>query len=103
MCGGVLGFISPHSLNSPITQLAGFPLVLIVHPSVLVKSAKELIELAKAKPGQLNYASSAIGSNPHLAAELFKSLAGVNIVRVAYKGGTPGVNAVAAGEVENVG
>ena len=84
----------------PITLAMSSPLVLIVHPSVPAKSARELIDLAKARPGQLNYASSATGSNPHLAAELFKSMAGVNIVRVAYKSGTPGVNAVVAGEVQ---
>ena len=74
--------------------------VLIVHPSLPVKSVRELIALAKARPGQLNYASSAVGSSNHLAAELFNLMAGVKIVRINYKGVGPAVNAVLSGEVQ---
>ena len=67
-----------------------------MHPSVAAKSVKELIALAKAKPGQLNYASSGSGGSAHLAAELFKSMAGVNLTHVPYKGGGPAVTASSA-------
>src|SRR4029077_16423430 len=70
----------------PISLLVTQPNVVVVHPSLPVKSVKELIALTKARPGELNYASNAIGGSTHLAAELFKSMAGVNIVRVNYKG-----------------
>jgi len=72
---------------SPITLAAISPLVLVVHPSVPAKSVKELIALMKAQPGKLNTATSGIGSGGHLAAELFKSMAGVNMTFVPYKGG----------------
>ena len=71
---------------APITLATSGPNILVVHPSLSVRSVKELIVLAKAKPGQLNYASAAFGTANHLAAELFKSMAKVNIVRVPYKG-----------------
>ncbi len=74
---------NPVSDFSPITLAVTTPLLLVVHPSLPVKSIKELIALAKAKPGELNYASGIAGSATHLPAELFKSMAGVNIVRVA--------------------
>jgi tripartite-type tricarboxylate transporter receptor subunit TctC len=61
------------------------PNILVVHPSVAAQSVKELIALAKAKPGTLNYASSSTGTASHLAGELFKSMAGVDIVRVPTK------------------
>jgi tripartite-type tricarboxylate transporter receptor subunit TctC len=64
-----------------------------------IKSVKELIAWAKAKPGELNYASASSGTSNHLAAELFKSMAGVNIIRVPYKGAGPALNAVVANEV----
>lgn len=70
------------------------------HPSVPVKSVKELIALAKARPGELNYAAGTLGAAPHLAGELFKVMAGVNIVRVPYKGSGPGLVGVMTGEVE---
>jgi tripartite-type tricarboxylate transporter receptor subunit TctC len=85
---------------APVTVATSAPAVLVVHPSVPVKSAKDLIALAKAKPGELNYGSGGPGSTPHLAAELFKSLAGVNIVRVAFKGTGPATNSVMGGEVQ---
>ena len=70
---------------SPISLVAMQPNVLVVHPSMPAKSAKDLIALAKARPGELNYGSLGTGSSPHLAAELLKSMAGIDIVRVNYK------------------
>jgi tripartite-type tricarboxylate transporter receptor subunit TctC len=84
----------------PITLFAISPAVVVVHPTLPVKSIKELIALAKAKPGALNYASGIAGSLTHLPGELFKAMAGVNIVRVAYKGGGPALNAILSGEVQ---
>jgi tripartite-type tricarboxylate transporter receptor subunit TctC len=83
---------------APITLLASTPNILVVHPTIAAKSVQELIALAKAKPGQLNYASSGSGSSAHLAAELFKSLAGVNLTHVPYKGGGPAVTSLVGGE-----
>ena len=74
---------------APVTMIASGPGLLVVHPSVPAKSVKELIALSKAKPGQLNYASAGNGTPPHLAAELFKSMAGIDIVHVPYKGNVP--------------
>jgi tripartite-type tricarboxylate transporter receptor subunit TctC len=85
---------------SPITLMTRSIDVLVVNSSSPVTSVKELIALAKAKPGALNYASGPTGSPPHLSAELFKSIAGVNIVRVPYKGGGPALNGLLAGEVQ---
>jgi tripartite-type tricarboxylate transporter receptor subunit TctC len=72
----------------------------VVHPAVAAKTIKDLIALAKAKPGSLNYGSGASGASSHLAGELFKYMAGVNIVRVPYKGQGPAVLAVLSGEVQ---
>jgi tripartite-type tricarboxylate transporter receptor subunit TctC len=72
--------------------------VLVVHPSVPAKSVKELVALARAHPGKLNYSSAGNGSNLHVAAELFKNLAGVNIVHVPYGGGGPALIAILNGE-----
>ncbi len=85
---------------APVTFAASTPNVVVVHPSVQAKSITELIALAKAKPGALNYGSGTSGSSSHLAAELFKYMAGVNIVRVPYKGQGPAVLAVLGGEVQ---
>jgi len=85
---------------APITVLASVPNVLIVHPSVGVKSVAELVALAKAKPGSLNYASPGNGSIPHLAGELFKRTAGVDIVHIPFNGVAPATNAVLAGDVQ---
>ena len=73
--------------------------VLVVHPSLPVKTVKELVALAKAKPGQLNYASAGTGSAIHLAMELFESTAGIQLVHVAYKGAAPAINDVLGGNV----
>jgi tripartite-type tricarboxylate transporter receptor subunit TctC len=84
----------------PITLLASAQYVLVVNSSVPVKSVKELIALARAKPGSLNYSSSGLGGPLHLAAELFKYRTGTNIVHVPYKGGGPASVALIAGEVQ---
>src|SRR5258706_10059052 len=85
---------------APITLLTTTPLVVAAHPAVAAKSVKELIALAKARPGQLNYGSGNTGSSSHLGAALFSSLAGVDIVRVPYQGIAPALNALLAGEVQ---
>jgi tripartite-type tricarboxylate transporter receptor subunit TctC len=82
----------------PITQLATSQYVLAVHPSIPARSVAELVRLAKAKPGALNYATGGVGSPLHLAAELFKNRAGVNLVHIPYKGGGPAASAVLTGE-----
>jgi len=82
-----------------VTQLASSPSVLVVHPSLPVKTVAELVKLTKARPGEMNYASTGSGSATFLAAELFKSMAGVNIVHVPYRGGGEAITAIIAGEV----
>jgi tripartite-type tricarboxylate transporter receptor subunit TctC len=84
---------------APVTLVARAPNVLVVHPSLPVKSVNGLIALAKARPGALNYASSAIGTTSHLAAELFKSMAKVQIVRVPYKGAGAATSDLLTGQV----
>jgi tripartite-type tricarboxylate transporter receptor subunit TctC len=85
---------------APITWIARSPNTVVVHPSLPVKNIRELIVLAKARPGQLNYASGGSGSATHLSVELFKAMAGVNIVRVPYKGNAPALNDLVAGQVQ---
>src|SRR5262249_35820084 len=85
---------------SPVTLAVTQPTMLVVHPSFAASSVKELVALAKAKPGALNYASGPAGSSSHLAAELFKAMAGVNIVRILYKGTGPALIDVIAGQVQ---
>jgi tripartite-type tricarboxylate transporter receptor subunit TctC len=85
---------------SPITLTDKSPNILVVHPSVPAKSLRELIAFARSKPGQLNIATGQSGSANHLAEELFKSEAGVNIVRIPYKGSALSVNAIISGEVQ---
>jgi tripartite-type tricarboxylate transporter receptor subunit TctC len=82
-----------------VTMLASTPNILVVHPSLPAKSVKELVALAKARPGQLDYASSGGGSSSHLAAELFNNMAGVKMTHVPYKGGGPAVVALISGQV----
>ena len=84
----------------PITLVASSPNVVVVHPSLPVKSARELVALAKKRPGELHYAAGSLGAAPHLAAELFKSMAGVNVVRVPYKGTGGSLVGLLSGEVE---
>ena len=85
---------------APIAKVGAAAYVLVAHPSLPVKSAKELIALAKARPGQLNYGSAGTGSSTHLAGELLKSRAGIDIVHVPYKGSAPVVIAIVSGETE---
>ena len=90
----------------PVTLVATSPLMLVVHPSIAAKSVQELVALAKANPGRLNFGSGGVGSTPHLSAELFKSAAGINAVHVPYKGGAPALNDLVGGQlsfmIENV-
>ena len=81
-----------------ITVTTSEPNILVVHPSVPAKSVKELIALAKAKPGALNYASGGTGSSVHLSAELFKSMGGINLMNVNYKGGSLALISVLSGD-----
>ena len=85
---------------SAITVAATTPNMIVAHPSVEASSVRELIDLAKARPGYLNYASGSIGSTPHLAPELFKNMTGVNIVRIPFKGSGPALVAVISGQVQ---
>jgi tripartite-type tricarboxylate transporter receptor subunit TctC len=87
---------------APITLAVTAPNVLAVHASVPATSVKDLIALAKARPGTLNYGAGVTGGTPHLAAELFKSMAGIDIVRVGYKGTGPALTAIAAGEIQMI-
>ncbi len=84
---------------APITLSMRSPNVVVVHPSLPVKSVKELIALANARPGALNYGAGGSGASPHLAAELLKFMAGVNILRINYKGTGPALVGLLAGEV----
>ncbi len=85
---------------APITLVASQPNILVVHPSVPVKSVKEFIALAKSRPGELNYASSGSGAAAHLAAELFKSMTKTSMVHVPYKGAGPALIDVLAGQCQ---
>ena len=85
---------------SPVTLAVTAPNLLLVHPSFPATTVKMLIALAKAKPGEYNYAAGSIGAASHLSGELFKSMAGVNIVRVPFRGTGPGLNAVIGGQVQ---
>ena len=83
----------------PVTLLATLPFLLVAHPSVPANNVQQLIQLARARPGQLNYASSGNGTTAHLAGEMLKSMAKINIVHVPYKGTVPGVTDLVAGQV----
>jgi len=83
---------------APLVLVATQPNILVVHPSLPVTSVRQLIVLAKARPGELNYAGSGMGAVAHLAAELFKSMAGVNIVHIPYKSAAPALIDVIAGQ-----
>jgi tripartite-type tricarboxylate transporter receptor subunit TctC len=85
---------------APITQAASLPNVLVVHPSLPVKSIAELIAYAKQRPGQLNFASAGIGTSPQMSIELLKSMAGIDMVHIPYKGTAPGVVDLLAGQVK---
>lgn len=111
----LVGAVSPQAINvtlypkmpydvmrdfAHITLIANVPNLLEVHPSVPVKTVRELIELAKARPGKLAYASSGNGTSIHLSAELFKSMAGVDMLHIPYKGSAPAVTDLIAGQVQ---
>ncbi len=85
---------------APVTRVASAPYVLIVNPALPAKSVKELVALAKSKPGQINFASGGNGSGTHLSGELFKSMAGINLVHVPYKGASLGMTDVMSGQVQ---
>jgi tripartite-type tricarboxylate transporter receptor subunit TctC len=85
---------------SPVAWISSTPNVLVVNSALPVKSVAELIALAKAKPGELNYASSGTGASNHLAGELFKVMSGIDIVRIAYKGAAQGLNDLIGGRVQ---
>lgn len=110
-----MGHIGTHAINAhifpklnydpdkdfaPVTLLVTVPNLLVVHPSVPVHNVRELIALAKSKPGGLSYASPGSGTSGHLAAELFKSLAGVFIVHIPYKGAAPALQDLMGGQVQ---
>ena len=84
---------------APITQIAKLPSLIVTHPSVPAKSVKEMVALARSKPGEIFYASGGHGTQTHLTMELFASMAKVRMVHVAYKGTTPGLIDLLAGQV----
>lgn len=87
---------------APITLVASTPFILAVNPSVAANSVKELVALARAKPGQLRYGSGGSGSPPHLSAEMFRSMTGIDVLHVPYKGITPAMIDAIAGQVQFV-
>jgi tripartite-type tricarboxylate transporter receptor subunit TctC len=89
----------PSQAFAPIALVATVPIVLVAHPSIPVKDVKELIALAKAKPGVLNFGSSGNGSTNHLAGELLKSMTGIDIVHVPYKGAAPAMTDLIGGHI----
>ncbi len=84
----------------PVTQVVSLPNLLVVNARVPAQTLAEFIALAKKSPGKLTYASAGIGTSPHMSMELLKSLAGIDILHVPYKGTTPGVNDLLAGTVD---
>lgn len=84
----------------PVTMIGNVPNVLVVHPSLDVATVADLVKLAKAKPGNLSFSSSGIGTSPHLSGELFSMMAGVKMVHVPYRGSTPAVTDLLAGQVQ---
>jgi tripartite-type tricarboxylate transporter receptor subunit TctC len=96
-----LGF-DPLNDFAPISVVAKAGPVLVVHPSLPVRSVKELIALAKSRPGQLNFGSGGRGTPAHVVGEIFKAATGINIVHVPYKGGVLAVNDLVAGQIEMV-
>ncbi|TMH44751.1 MAG: tripartite tricarboxylate transporter substrate binding protein [Betaproteobacteria bacterium] len=111
----LMGNVAPNAINvslfkdlpfdpvadfAPVSLVASTPNILVVHPSTPVRTVRELIALAKAKPGSLNFASAGVGSSSHLAGELFRILAGAEIVHVPYKGAGPAMVDVLSGQVQ---
>ncbi len=85
---------------TPITNLVNFPLLLVTHPAVAARNTRELVALAKSRPGQLSYASPGSGNSGHLAGELFNTMAGVQTVHIPYKGQGPALTDLLAGQVQ---
>ncbi len=96
-----LGY-DPSKSFAPISLLSSAPICVVVHPSIVANSLKELIDLAKSRPGQLNYGSGGNGHLMHIAGEMFKAAAGVDIVHVPYKGQSPAANDLVAGRIQIV-
>ena len=111
----LMGNVAPNAINvslfkslpfdpiadfAPVSLVASTPNVLVVHPSTPARTVKEVIELARSKPGALNFASAGVGSSSHLAGELFRTLAGAEIVHVPYKGAGPAMVDVLSGQVQ---
>jgi len=111
----LMGAVATHAINptlyakipydpvkdfAPVALVAQVPNILVVNPAVPAKSVKELVELARAKPGYLNFGSGSTGSTGHLAGELFKTMAGVQMVHIPYKGGAPAMADLLAGQVQ---
>ena len=94
-----LGF-DPIKDFTPVILAATQPNILVVHPSLPVKNVRELAALAKSRPGELNYSSSGVGTAAHLAAELFKTMTGTNIVHISYKSAGPALTDVIAGQTQ---
>ena len=100
--GPALGTKLPyHPIRSftPIAEAAIIPIVLVVHPTVAARSLRELIQLAKAKPGQLAYGSNGVGTTTHIAGEVFKRVAGIDLVHVPYKGGGAAISDAIGGQI----
>jgi len=111
----LMGNIAPNSINvslqpklpydpvadfAPVSLVASTPNILVVHPSLPVRTVKDLIALARARPGQLNYPSAGVGSSSHLAGELLGILTGIKIVHIPYKGGGPAMIDMISGEMQ---
>jgi tripartite-type tricarboxylate transporter receptor subunit TctC len=111
----LMGNVAPNAINvslfkdlpfdpvadfAPVSLVASTPNILVVHPSTPARTVKEVVALAKAKPGTLNFASAGVGSSSHLAGELFRILAGADIVHVPYKGAGPAMVDVLSGQVQ---
>jgi tripartite-type tricarboxylate transporter receptor subunit TctC len=109
----MVGGIGPHGINAglypklsydpvrdfePIVHVVNAANILVVHPSVEARDIKQLVALARAKPGALNYASNGTGTSPHLAAEMFASAMGVKLTHIPYKGSAPAVTAMLGGQ-----
>ena len=90
----------PYKDLAPVAKLADYPMALIANPSVPASNLKELIALARAKPGALSYGSAGIGASGHLAGELLNSAEGINLVHVPYKGGAPALADLVAGRIQ---
>ena len=96
---GTLAY-DPYKDLAPVAKLADYPMALIANPSVPAGNVRELVALARAKPGSLSYGSAGIGASGHLAGELLNSVAGINMVHVPYKGGAPALADLVAGRIQ---